>query len=112
MLIYKELGLSSEEVCELGKWKNLQAFSTHYLRLGAVKKAESLLTNSLVHKISPGNCEEHDLSSTPGKQFDQGGRDKECDAQSTGEPTPPNPFNLSQSLAPVDTDQSFERKKQ
>ena len=69
MLLYKELGLSNEEVCELGKWKNLQAFSTHYLRLDAVKKAENLLTNSLVDKVSPGNCEQHDLSSTPGKNL-------------------------------------------
>ena len=41
VLLYKELGLSSEEVCELGKWKNLQAFPIHYLRLGAVKRQKA-----------------------------------------------------------------------
>ena len=35
VLLFKKLGLPSEEVCELGKWKNINAFSAHYLRLGA-----------------------------------------------------------------------------
>ena len=30
---YKHIGLSSEQVCEIGKWKNQQAFNDHYLRL-------------------------------------------------------------------------------
>ena len=29
--MYKSLGLSSEEVCEIGKWKNVGAFTSHYL---------------------------------------------------------------------------------
>ena len=32
---YRKLGLSSEEVCELGKWKNVSTFASHYQRLGA-----------------------------------------------------------------------------
>ena len=33
--MYKSLGFTSEEVCELGKWKNVSAFTSHYLRLNA-----------------------------------------------------------------------------
>ena len=29
VLLYKRLGLTSVEVCEIGKWKNVQAFSAH-----------------------------------------------------------------------------------
>ena len=36
---FKKLGLTSEQVCEMGPWKNLGAFSTHYLRLGAQEVA-------------------------------------------------------------------------
>jgi hypothetical protein len=79
--LYKELGLSSEEVCEIGQWKNVQAFSSHYLRLGADKKASSLIYE-LVHKISHGDCAEPDMSRTPRKNyFVQGGRDMEGEAQ-------------------------------
>ena len=33
----KNLGMASEEVCEIGKWKNVAAFTSHYLRLNASK---------------------------------------------------------------------------
>ena len=33
--MYKSLGFSSDEVCEIGKWKNTSAFTSHYLRLNA-----------------------------------------------------------------------------
>ncbi len=46
--MYKALGLYSEDVCEVGKWKNVQAFTSHYLRLGASAKAGERVT-SLVH---------------------------------------------------------------
>ena len=36
---YKKLGLTSEEVCEIGRWKNTSAFTTHYLRIGAAASA-------------------------------------------------------------------------
>ena len=41
VFMYKKLGLSSEEVCEIGKWKNTGAFTTHYLRVGASQKAST-----------------------------------------------------------------------
>ena len=37
--MYKNLGLSSEAVCEVGKWKNMGAFQAHYLRLNAADAA-------------------------------------------------------------------------
>ena len=36
---YKSLGLSSEQVCEIGAWKDVKSFSSHYLRLGAPTQA-------------------------------------------------------------------------
>ena len=39
---YKALGLSSEEVCQLGAWKNVQSFTSHYLKLNAAEKAGGL----------------------------------------------------------------------
>ncbi len=33
--MFKKWGLSSEQVCEVGKWKNVGAFTSHYLSLGA-----------------------------------------------------------------------------
>ena len=38
--MFKEFGLPSEVVCELGSWKNSEAFSKHYLRIGAAKTAK------------------------------------------------------------------------
>ena len=43
--MYKSLGLTSEVVCELGCWKNAEAFSKHYLRVGAVETANTIVTN-------------------------------------------------------------------
>ena len=39
--MYKSLGFTSEEVCELGKWKNVSAFTSHYLRLNATDEVGS-----------------------------------------------------------------------
>ena len=80
VFFWKKMGLSSEEVCEIGKWKNVQAFSAHYLRLGAVDRAAQLM-GRLVHKISPGDCAEPELSRTPGNFSDPGGREKEGEAR-------------------------------
>ena len=33
--LMKRLGLSGEQVCEIGKWKGSEAFVAHYQRLGA-----------------------------------------------------------------------------
>ncbi len=41
----KRLGMSSEEVCEVGKWKNVGAFTSHYLRLGATNKVGSRISD-------------------------------------------------------------------
>ena len=95
--LYKKLGLSSEEVCEVGKWKNVNAFTAHYSRLGASTKAGEKI-NHLVHKVSPMQRAESDWSSTPGTQ-NQGGMDQEDEAQSIGEPTPPPFVDLSGGLS-------------
>ena len=50
--MFKELGVSSEIVCELGKWKNQGTFASHYLRLGAAGLAAKII-NPLVHNVSP-----------------------------------------------------------
>ena len=105
--LYRELGFSSEEVCEIGKWKNAKAFGKHYSRLGTVTAASRGLTSFLagtnfgVHNVSPGDCAEPDLSRTPGNGSDLGGRDGEGEAQDTGEPTrkrsPPSNSSASSS---------------
>ena len=82
--LYKTLGLSSETVCEIGKWKNFGAFQSHYLRLGAAKDAGKALA-TLVHNVSPWGSAEPDWSRTPGKKLDQGGSDQEGEALSQGE---------------------------
>jgi hypothetical protein len=84
VVMYKNIGLSAEEVCEVGKWKNTQAFSTHYLRLGASQKAACAL-DKVVHTVSPVNCAESDMTSTPGNIMKQGGMVMEDGAQRAGE---------------------------
>ena len=85
---YKQLGLSSEEVCELGKWKNTSAFTSHYLRIGAASAASQKL-RGLVHNVSPMGSAEPDQSRTPGSASNPGGRDWEGEAQSIGDPPSP-----------------------
>ena len=58
--MFKNLGFSSEEVCEIGKWKNVGAFTSHYLRLGASAKVGSRISQ-MVHKVSPLSSAESDL---------------------------------------------------
>ena len=87
--MYKSLGLSSEEVCEIGQWKNTHAFALHYLHLGARKVVSSKIS-SLVHKISPSRSAEPDWSRTPRNFHESGERDQEGEAQSHGEPTLPS----------------------
>jgi hypothetical protein len=86
--LWKGLGLLAEEVCEIGQWKNLQAFQAHYLRLGAVEKAASV-AQTLVHKTSLPRSAEPDGSSTPRRRADEGGKDPEGEAQKGSEPTHP-----------------------
>ena len=82
--LYKSLGLSSEEVCQLGVWKNVQSFTSHYLRLNAASRAVEALTG-LVHNSSLGGSAEPELSRTPGNFGDPGGRDNKGEARKTSE---------------------------
>ena len=50
--MYKNLGLTSEEVCQIGQPKNATAFAGHYLRLNASGAASKKLM-SMVHSVSP-----------------------------------------------------------
>jgi hypothetical protein len=98
--LYKNLGLNSEEVCEVGKWKNLNAFTAHYSRLGASTKASQKIGH-LVHTVSPMYSAESDWSSTP-RRTDMGGMDQEDEAQSIGEPTLPTllPMEIANDSGP------------
>ena len=79
--MYKSLGLSSEYVCELGKWKNPTAFTAHYLRLGATEVAAQALSPLLVHTVSSSRSAEPDRSSSPRTNLDLGRIDLEGEAQ-------------------------------
>ena len=79
----KHLGLSSEEVCEVGKWKNVAAFTSHYLRLGASTKVGQKV-QEMVHSVSPLESAEPDLTWTTGKT-DPGGNVREGGARDNGE---------------------------
>ena len=82
--MYKKMGLNSDIVCEVGKWKNLGAFQAHYLRLNAAESAGGALA-SFVHSVSPEGSAEPDRSRTPARNPDGGGSDREGGAQSSGE---------------------------
>ena len=88
----KKLGMSSEEVCEIGKWKNVNAFTGHYLRLNATETLGTRIS-TLVHKVSPLRSAEADLTWTT-RKYDLGGNVREAEAQSNGEPTLP-PMDVS-----------------
>ena len=77
-------GLSSEEVCQLGGWKDVNSFTSHYMRLNAAERAGDAV-GEVVHKSSLVECAEPELSRTPGRFADPGGRDNEGEAQSTSE---------------------------
>ena len=86
--IYKKLGLSSEEVCEIGAWKNVSAFSAHYQRLGAQQKAGSLLFSVLGAQSSLCGSAELDVSRTPPRPKEEGGgSDTDSEAQTHSEVT-------------------------
>ena len=65
---YKRLGLPTEQVAELGKWKDIKTFSQYYLRLQAAESA-SLALSSFVHTVSPLDCAEPDMSHSPPKEI-------------------------------------------
>jgi hypothetical protein len=69
------MGLSAEEVCETGKWKNVNAFTTHYQRLDADYKASEGIHN-LVNNTSQWGGAKPKGSRTPQKKwFEREGRD-------------------------------------
>jgi hypothetical protein len=86
--MFKDMGLSSEHVCELGQWKNVAAFTSHYLRLGAQQVAARRVID-LVHTVSPRCSAEPERPRTPTRKPELGGRGLEGEAPSLGEPTPP-----------------------
>ena len=91
--LMKTLGLSGEQVCDIGKWKSVESFCSHYQRLNsqdalsqALKK--EFLTQGVgvsVHKTSPRGSAETEVSRTPPSSGEGGGRDTEGEAQSLGE---------------------------
>ena len=83
--MYKQIGLTSEEVCEIGKWKNTGAFTAHYLRVGATKRAAEKINNLIVHNVSSRRSAEPDWSRSPGTNRDLGRSDQEGEAQSLDE---------------------------
>ena len=88
--MYKNLGLSSEQVCEIGQWKNSTAFQNHYLRIGARSTAAQKIER-LVHIVSPMSEAEPERSRTPpNAYYEVGGIDLEGEAQDRGEPTQPS----------------------
>ena len=76
MSFYKQLGLTSEKVCEIGKWKNSNAFESHYLRLGASKTVSGRVSN-FVHTVSPGCSAKPDKSRIPERPPEPGSSDWE-----------------------------------
>ena len=61
--MFKTLGLTSEEVCEVGKWKNVSAFTSHYLRLGASHTVGDKI-HSMLHNVSPLGSADPDVNRT------------------------------------------------
>ena len=87
--MFKKLGMTSDQVAQLGKWKNLEAFSKHYLRVGAVGVAAEKLTGFVHRGVSQGNCAEPEWSRTPCSDQGTGGSDHKGGAQEHCEPTRP-----------------------
>ena len=77
----KHLGLSSEVVCELGAWKNTEAFAKHYFQIGAAQTAASVLYLKFVHAVPSWSRAEHGGSCSPGTAQDTGRKDPPCEAQ-------------------------------
>ena len=86
--LYEKLGLGSEQVCDLGKWKNTGGLSSHYLRVGAASVAAERL-KFLVRSVPPRERAEPDQSRTPGNPCALGGRDWEGGTRPVGAPPCP-----------------------
>ena len=89
--LFKELGLSSEQVCEIGAWKNSSTFHQHYLRLNSAKCLNQFVEKLSAHNVSPGSWGELDQTRTPRTMRDLGGSVWESDTQDNGEPPRPPP---------------------
>ena len=87
--MYKDFGLPSEIVCELGAWKNSDAFSKHYLRLGAAKTVKKVLVEKFVHSVPSCQSAETGVSRSPGTERETGRRDAPGEAQRQDGPNPP-----------------------
>ena len=87
--MFKKFGVSSEVVCELGAWKNSEAFAKNYLKIGAAQVAGSVLSQKLVHTVPSWQRAEKGGSSSPGTGKDPGRRDPPCEAQDKMGPPPP-----------------------
>jgi hypothetical protein len=83
----KFLGLTPEQVCELGQWKNGSTFSAHYLHLGAADSATKLIDPVLVHTVSSSNQVESEWCFSPGTFGEPGRYDHEGGAREEDEPT-------------------------
>ena len=85
---YKKLGLSAEQVCEIGKWKDVNTFASHYQRLDSHFSAAEKITK-LVHNTSLWGSAEPEVSRTPRRPpaVERGGSDTDGEAQSHSEPT-------------------------
>ena len=101
--MFKKLGLTSDQVAQLGQWKNLEAFSKHYLRLGSVQAASEKV-DGIVHRVVPqGNCAEPAWPQTPAADQAPGGSYHKGGAQEHCEPTrPPKEKATKKRQAPSD----------
>ena len=89
--MFSRLGLTADQVAEIGRWKNLEAFRKHYSRLGAASVAGKALDRFFVHNTSSGGSTDTDWSRTFGTEPDQKGSDQEVEVRSTDEPDPTPP---------------------
>jgi hypothetical protein len=89
--MFKSLGLQSEVVCELGRWKNPVAFTAHYLRVNAAGKAQRSIIQNLVHRDPSSEGAEQDRSCSPERATDPGRSDLYCGAHEEDGPTKPAP---------------------
>ena len=85
-----DLGLTPEEVAEVGDWSSFEAFRKHYLRIQGARKAQDRLSQ-LVHKDPRDTCPRNEPSRTPGRFPGKGGSEGERRGQEgLGPPTHPN----------------------
>mmetsp|Transcript_17847 Transcript_17847/g.28286 ORF Transcript_17847/g.28286 Transcript_17847/m.28286 type:complete len:526 (-) Transcript_17847:59-1636(-) len=88
----KDLGLPSEVSCEVGSWKNSEAFDKHYKRLGAVQQVAVAVSASLdVHSSPEPSCAPTEPSTTPLNEHAKGRGEGEGEAQDGSGPTRPKP---------------------